>query len=342
MSCLQIASDTQKTRNLLFEMPVPFSMRADVFEKYWPMVDNIWSRYDEINIKGKDGLRFDSIRFTCRFTKKLEDEYVSTKPPSKRQRREGGTCPCKVKAKYYHGILGVPDHFRFEHSSQKETDWAHSHTMEELDGIKINSFIKAAAALEAAKGHTSADVYDNMRNAKVFDKFGNPVGDALDAAGGKFMTRQHVVNAKKTALSITGGKFMTRSYVPDVRHSLKRPNPEGKVAELARIVSVDPETVWPQALGKKDEDLGKHGRIIRNDIRILVESMGIGGRTSVPRDILLPLLNSIADYMDKTCEDDEGKSLLDTIIRIQQQCGITPRTPPSLQPNRFNGPARFG
>jgi hypothetical protein len=53
MTSLQIPPDTWKIRNLLFEMPVPFSMRADVFEKFWPLVDNIWSRYDEMNLIGR-------------------------------------------------------------------------------------------------------------------------------------------------------------------------------------------------------------------------------------------------------------------------------------------------
>jgi hypothetical protein len=53
MTSLQIPPDTWKIRNLLFEMPVPFSMRADVFEKYWSLVDNIWSRYDEMNVMGR-------------------------------------------------------------------------------------------------------------------------------------------------------------------------------------------------------------------------------------------------------------------------------------------------
>jgi hypothetical protein len=53
MTSLQVPVDIWKIRKLLFEMSVPFSMRADVFEKYWPLVDNIWSRYDEMNVMGR-------------------------------------------------------------------------------------------------------------------------------------------------------------------------------------------------------------------------------------------------------------------------------------------------
>ncbi|TVY84833.1 hypothetical protein LSUE1_G000599 [Lachnellula suecica] len=324
-SCLQIPLDTERMRNFLFEMPVPFSMRADVFERYWPMVDNIWSRYDEINVTGRDKIPYNSIRFACRFARKLEGEPSrSTNKASKRQRREGGTCTCRVKAKFFHGLQGVPDHYRFEHSSPKECDWVHSHTIDESDSIKINSFLKAAAAVEAAKGYMPADIYKNMRSVQLLDLDGGSLGDALDAAGGKFMTRMHANNAKQSALSSAGGKFSTRQHVADVRNSLKRPHPEERVAHLAEIISIDPATIWPETLGRTADDQEEHARIIKNDIRSLVESIAIGGRATVPRDVLVPLLNSVAAYMDKSSENVDGKTLLEAIVRVQEQCGMAP------------------
>lgn len=331
-SCLQIPLDTEKMRNFLFEMPVPFSLRADVFERYWPMVDNIWSRYDEINVVGKDKIPYNSIRFACRFARKLEIEPSrGVNTVSKRQRREGGTCTCRVKAKFFHGLPDTPDHYRFEHSSQKECDWIHSHTIDESDGIKINSFLKAAAAVEAAKGYMPADIYRNMRSVQLFDHNGLFVGDALDAAGGRFMTRMHANNAKQSAMSSAGGKFSTRQHVTDVRYSLKQPHPEERVAHLAEIISIDPRTIWPETLGKKVDDQEEHAKIIKNDIRSLVESIAIGGRTTVPRDILIPLMNSIAAYMDKSSEDVDGKPLLEAILRVEEQCGMASHVPQGPQ-----------
>ena len=342
-SCLQIPLDTEKMRNFLFEMPVPFSMRADVFERYWPMVDNIWSRYDEINVVGRDKIPYNSIRFACRFARKLENEPSrNANPGSKRQRREGGTCTCRVKAKYFHGLEGTPDHYRFEHSSQKECDWIHSHTVDESDAIKINSFLKAAAAVEAAKGYMPADIYKNMRSIQLFDPNGMLIGDALDAAGGKFMTRMHANNAKQSAMSSAGGKFASRQHVADVRHSLKRPHPEERVAHLAEIMSIDPRTIWPETLGKKVDDQEEHAKIIKNDIRSLVESIAIGGRTTVPRDILIPLLNSVAAYMDKSSEDVDGKPLLEQILRIQEHCGMASNAPRSVPNGGFSNGGAFG
>jgi len=100
MSALQLPLECKKMRDFLFEMPVPFSMYANVFELYWPLLDNVWSRYDEFNVVGKlDRVPYDSIRFVCRFARKFEEEPTRSRVPSKRKRREGGTCSCRVKAK---------------------------------------------------------------------------------------------------------------------------------------------------------------------------------------------------------------------------------------------------
>ncbi|PMD54376.1 uncharacterized protein K444DRAFT_618213 [Hyaloscypha bicolor E] len=164
-------------------MPVPFSMRADVFEKFWLLVDNIRSRYDETNVMGRgidftspssptcpelnrtDKIPNDSVRLVCLFARKLENEPSREKQQVKRQRREGGTCSCRVKTKHFHGIDGMPDHYRFEHSSTREAGWVHSHTIGDSDGTKINSYLQAAAAIEAAKGYMPAEAYRNLQES---------------------------------------------------------------------------------------------------------------------------------------------------------------------------------
>jgi hypothetical protein len=320
MSALQLPPDCEKMRNFLFDMPVPFSMHAEVFEAYWPLVDNVWSRYDEFNVVGKiDRIPYDSIRFVCRFARKGDD---GGPPPTKRKRREGGTCSCRVKAKKYHGIDGIPDHYRFEHSSQKECDWEHSHSIDDSDGLKINSFLKAAAAMEAAKGFMPAEVYKTLRSVKILDSFGNPIADALDVCGGKFMTRLHANNAKQSALSATGGKFLANQQAL-VKSSPSFPQNQSQTP--VEMIAPELRSVWPPNLGAMARDRDDHAKIIKNDIRALVDSIAIGKRTEVPRDVLLPLLNSIAAYMDKDSEDMEGKHLLDILLKTQRTAGILPR-----------------
>lgn len=237
----------------------------------------------------------------------------------------------------------MPDHYRFEHSSTKEDDWVHSHTIDDSDGIKINSYLRAAAAIEAAKGYMPAEVYKNLRSVQLLDEGGNSLGDALDAAGGKFMTRAHANNAKQSALSASGAMFsskkqdlLLRKEDPDSKKSLKRPSPEDRVAQLAGILSVDPNEVWPETLGKTAEDTDEHAKNIKNDIRVLVESIAIGGRTEVPNQILMPLLNSMAEYMDKTTEAIDGKPLREGILKIQEKAvaGVAKResTPAKTKP----------
>ena len=227
----------------------------------------------------------------------------------------------------------MPDHYRFEHSSTREADWVHSHTLDDSDGIKINSYLRAAAAIEAAKGYMPAEVYKNLRSVQLVDKDGNSLGDALDAAGGKFMTRQHANNAKQSALSLSGAMFLSKKQDPDSKQSVKLSDTEDRVAQLAEILSVDPKTVWPETLGRTSDDVEEHAKNIKIDIRTLVESIAIGGRTEIPRHILMPLLSSMAEYMDKTTEDIDRKPLLEGLLKIQAKAAAGVE-------KRVNTPAR--
>jgi hypothetical protein len=230
----------------------------------------------------------------------------------------------------------VPDHYRFEHSSAKENDWVNSYTIDDSDGIKINSYLRAAAAIEAAKGYMPAEVYRNLRSVQLLDEDGNSLGDALDAAGGNFMTRAHANNAKQSALSTGGAMFLSKKQDPDSKKSLKMPHPEDRVAQLAGILFRDPNKVWPEILGRTTDDTDEHAKNVKNDIRALVESIAIGGRTEVPNQILMPLLNSMAEYMDKTTEAIDGKPLREGILKIQEKAvaGVAKResTPAKTKP----------
>jgi hypothetical protein len=223
-----------------------------------------------------------------------------------------------LKAKHFHGIDGLPHHYRFEHSSTREADWVHSHTIGDSDGIKINSYLRAAAALEAAKGYMPAEVYRNLRSVQLLDGDGNSLGDALDAGGGKSMTRQHANNAKQPARSPSGARFLSKKKHPDSKDTLKTANPENRVTQLAEILSVDPKAVRPETSGRTADDTDNHAKNIKNDIRSLVESIAIGGPTEIPKQVVMPLLNSMAEYMNKTIEDIDGKPLLEGTLKIQE------------------------
>lgn len=90
-----------------------------------------------------------------------------------------------------------------------------------------------------------------------------------------------------------------------------------RVSQMAEVVAVDPSTVWPTTLGKTSGDREEHAKYIKHDIRSLVQSVVVGARTHIPRDVLLPLLTSIARYMDEEEEDIDGRPLLETIARLQ-------------------------
>ncbi|KAL3419971.1 hypothetical protein PVAG01_08470 [Phlyctema vagabunda] len=348
--------DVQRMRDLLFEMPVPFSIRADVFDFFWPLVDNVWCKQSQGIVGGSiDGgakVSFDSVRLPCRFARVIYDASrpsTSANPPSaKRKRREGGTCSCRVKAKVFRGIAGIPDHYLFDHSSQKESDWVHSHTLDESDGYKINSFIKTAAAQEIAKGQMPAEVYRLLRDVTL----GNSANSALIAAGGKFMTRQHVGNAKQSlerppisnmvqvgpdasyilptnVMDYTKQQYIkppevmamvTRSYASPYGTSTSPIDLDTRNSFVAtpEIINVTPSpsaTSWP-SLGLQPENHDQHKAQIRMETCQLIGSTVPG--TQIPREVLLPLLNSFLAYLDRDVGQIDGKALLAAIHDVQQ------------------------
>ncbi len=77
--------------------------------------------------------------------------------------------------------------------------------------------------------------------------------------------------------------------------------------------------MWPETLGKNSEDTDERAKNIKNDIRILVESIAIGGRTEIQKHVLMPLLHSMAEYMDKTTAAIDGKLLLAGILQVEEK-----------------------
>jgi len=151
----------------------------------------------------------------------------------------------------------------------------------------------------------------------------------LDVCGGKFMTRLHANNAKQSALSASGGKFLAGQQTLE---KSKQALPQSQASFTAPTSPTDMRMVWPPNLGKTSDDHDEHAKNIKNDIRSLVDSIAIGKRTDIPRDVLLPMLNSIADYLDKDSEDLEGRSLLDVILKTQRTAGIVPKDSPQPRP----------
>ncbi|RDW61403.1 hypothetical protein BP5796_11295 [Coleophoma crateriformis] len=354
----QLPPDCERMRKLLFEMPVPFSMRAEVFDRYWLLVDNVWCKqYQGIvggNIVGGPKVTFESIRLPCRFARSTyENAQTRTGPPvTKRKRREGGTCSCRVKAKLFRNIAGIPDHYLFDHSSQKESDWEHSHTLDESDSYKINSFLKTAAAEEIAKGQMPAEVFKALREVALVNQ---PRGSALAAAGGKYMTRQHVGNAKQSlerpsttdkADSAATSAAWSRVAAPvstspantysspyangDAPGTLQQPNQIQDTTSAMMPTQVydvpvngNPQTFsqpvpnknWP-SLGRQSENHREHKAHIKMDIRLMFEGTTPGSQ--IPREVLLPFLNSVLIYLDRDADPVDGKALLAAIQSVKE------------------------
>jgi hypothetical protein len=105
-------------------------MREELYERYWPMVDDIWAikskelathnnpiPSDTVRYTGNGPTLYDVARIECRFVRKPAESKAGTERARKKPRREEATRSCKVKALHYHGIPGIPNHYQFENGN---------------------------------------------------------------------------------------------------------------------------------------------------------------------------------------------------------------------------------
>jgi hypothetical protein len=70
-----------------------------------------------------------------------------------------------MKLECFHGIDGMPDHYRFEHSSMKDTDWVHSYTIDALDVVRL--FLTCEQRLRSSSEgiHSCGNLQESMECA---------------------------------------------------------------------------------------------------------------------------------------------------------------------------------
>ena len=251
MPLLNIAANLQADRQLLFDMPVPFQMNKSRFDELWPYIDNIWYKQEEglkkanmSSLEPLDRHPYSVTRLTCKMARRLGHEYTSMKGQetvSKRRRLEGGNCSCRVKARLYSGFNNQPDFYLFEHSSKKEEDWTHTHTLDQSDYRATNSFLRQSACVEASKGYSPAAIFPNFRDINddtlSTDK-------ALHEAGGKFLTRQKIADfcaayRKQHPSSKKATECQKGDVEAQIRDFQLKCESHGYEHELIRVDSVD-------------------------------------------------------------------------------------------------------
>jgi 2,5-diamino-6-(ribosylamino)-4(3H)-pyrimidinone 5'-phosphate reductase len=202
-------------RQRLFAIQDAIELKPEEFDRYWPFIDNVWVRQHRAGID-RTG-RVSTDYYACRLQRptytprKQNEPRPEGKPARKKQTREGGTCQVRIKTvRYTGGYQKVTISRVGEHE--------HSHDLDHMDQIKRNSILMEVARAEVMKGFMPASVFTIMNEDK----------ERLEAAGGRYLTRNDVRNASqawrqahKDALAVHPG------YKYDHGNGIVRATPPG-------------------------------------------------------------------------------------------------------------------
>ena len=122
--------DTANTRQLLFTLPLPFSLSRSNYELFWPLVDNVYSIHKTRYVQSQSG---DFIRHLvyCRFKR----AYKVT--PSSSLGLRAVTKRAFTSYKASSRLLEYTSHVEFHVIDNQSSD--HDHSLDESNANKRNS-----------------------------------------------------------------------------------------------------------------------------------------------------------------------------------------------------------
>ncbi len=173
--------DTANTRQLLFTLPLPFSLSRANYELFWPLVDNVYSIHKTRHVQSQSG-DFTRHLVHCRFKRAYKVTPSSSLGLRAVTKRAFTSCKASFR------LLEYSSHVEFHVISNQPSD--HDHSLDESDANKRNSTLLGLVQRDIAKGYTPAAVIGSIRG------YGQSETRArLAAAGGTYLTRQDAINS---------------------------------------------------------------------------------------------------------------------------------------------------
>ena len=136
---------SEEKRARLFNVYEPFEISMEEFNNEWPLVSNVWTRWNSWKLANGDEWKI----FACRFLKhnqsstRKEDPSMGTKR-RKTNPRDAGQCSAKIKITY----MMTAQNVRVERYADTPD---HAHTLEDSDRLKRSQAIKTLIEGEASK-----------------------------------------------------------------------------------------------------------------------------------------------------------------------------------------------
>jgi hypothetical protein len=187
--------DVSHVRQILFTLPLPFSLSRANQEQFWPLINNvyvIWKTYD-VGFRKRDSRpAHQRHKVICRFKRARAAPLISQ-----------GKCASSTKRVIIgydvsFTLLAFSGHYEYYLTSQSEDlnliiYYEYSYLLDESDASKRNNFLRKLVGAEVAKGYHPAEIISSLTKKGRADVYAQ-----LAAAGGSYLTRQDVINTGLT------------------------------------------------------------------------------------------------------------------------------------------------
>ena len=205
MDALQsLPRDTAKVRNILFLLPMPFSLNTANYKLFWSLIDNVYSirRTRDPTIRRPYQYRY----VICRFKRARDTSPALTQSSQRASTTKRAAQSCDV----CFVIHEYQDHVEFHHVPG--AFFHHNHSLDESDANKRNSHLRGLVQSDIGKGYAPAAVIGAIRGQ------GRPdIRMRLEAVGGQYLSRRDAENSRITwRLANPNALFTTLADKDDV------------------------------------------------------------------------------------------------------------------------------
>jgi len=174
--------DTHHVRQLLFDLPLPFSLSRANYDLFWPLIDNVYSiRNTRHATKLSRDYKYHYV--ICRF-KRTSNITPSSSLGPRASSTKRGVISCHTAFR----LVEYNDHVEF--SITGDMLHRHDHSLDESDANKRNSLLRGLVQQDIAKGYAPAAVIGAIRGNGQ-----SQLRNRLAAAGGAYLTRQDAINS---------------------------------------------------------------------------------------------------------------------------------------------------
>ena len=158
MDSLQaLPRDTAKLRNILFTLPLPFSLNTANYKLFWPLIDNVYSIRSSRDTNRLSNYRYHYV--ICRY-KRARD----TLPASSQSSQRASTTKRSIKSCDVSFVIKeFVNHVEFYYV-EGNRDCRHDHSLDESDANKRNSLLKGLVQRDITRGYVPVTIISIIRS----------------------------------------------------------------------------------------------------------------------------------------------------------------------------------